>query len=337
MDDLTLLRELDADVAPLNPRARLAARARLEREIEGPAPRRRTCRSRRRPRVGWLVAAAAVVGTAIAVAGDTSTDGGGAALTELTGTQPAANVLRLAAEGRDDLPPAPAVRRDQHLYVREVTEASPVDAGGRPRTIVEEEWRPFEAGALSRTCELGRCWTEQGGQLMTTEELAQIPRAPRDLLLYARAWGLPSPPTGSFTDDDWTDVYHFLFSLLRTPRVVPPDLRSALIEALAYTPDARLLDTELEFRGRPAAVIHTPSYAPGTAIDDYLPDIIVDRHTHEYLGSRWELGPSDMQSARNRRLFGSQNVRLVSYPADVAIVDALGERPEQDSNLRPTP
>jgi hypothetical protein len=162
---------------------------------------------------------------------------------------------------------------------------------------------------------------------MSAEELDRIPREPRRLLLYARGRLDPSPRSGPFTESDWHSTYMFLFALLQTPLIVPPDLRSAAVRALAYTPDARVLDEQLEFRGRPAAVIYTPSWDPGSVMDRYIADIIIDRHTHEYLGQRWELGPADMKGRRNQRLFNSARVRLVSHLAEAAIVDRLGERP----------
>jgi hypothetical protein len=113
---------------------------------------------------------------------------------------------------------------------------------------------------------------------------------------------------------------------LQTPVIVPPDLRAALVRALAYTPDAGVIE-QLNFRGRPAAVINHPSWAPGTIINRYTADPIIDRYTYEYLGSRWELGPADMKSRRNQRLFNWSRVRLVSYRAETAIVDRMGERP----------
>lgn len=94
------------------------------------------------------------------------------------------------------------------------------------------------------------------------------------------------------------DTYDFLFSLLGTPLVVPPDLRSALVRALAYTADARLIDDRLDFHGRPAALIDVPTWGS---------DLVIDRYTYEPLGSRWVLGPADM-GGRNR-MFNASRAR----------------------------
>lgn len=317
MDELTLLRELDADAPPPTPRARRDARARLEREITR-SPRPRGPNSRQ---AAWLLLALAFVGGLFVTIRDIT---GGDELTpsDLVRSEPANDVLELAAGGREGLALTPTPRPDQYLYTREITEADPIDPSGTPRTFVEDEWHAMEEQALSRTCELGRCWTSSGNSMPI--ELERIPREPRRLLLYARSSLDPSPPTGPFTESDWLVTYEFLFGLLSTPLIVPPDLRSAVVRALAYTPDARV--EQFEFRGRPAAVIETPSWAPGTIIDRYTSDIIIDRYTHEYLGSRWELGPADMKG-RNERLFNSSRVRLESYLVDSAIVDRMGERP----------
>lgn len=325
MDELTLLRELDADAAPPTPDARLAARTRLEREIaRAPAPHRRRPRWNSQ-RAALLFLMLTVVGALVVVARDIA-GGGDPTLSDLARTDPAKDVRELAASGQEGLPLPPTLRPDQYLYTREVTEATPLDPGGTPRTLVDEEWRPASPDLPSRTCEIGRCWTTQGGAVMSSEALERIPLDPRRLLLYARASSGYSP-SGPFTEHDWMLTYEFVFSLLRTPLIVPPDLRSAAVRALAYTPDAKVLDEQLEFRGRPAAAIYTPSWKPGSVMDRYVADIIIDRYTHEYLGERWELGPADMNSRRNQRLFNSSRVRLVSYLAEAAIVDRIGERP----------
>jgi hypothetical protein len=354
MDELTLLRELDDDAPLLTPRARAAARARLEGEIARQPVRRRSRRSwnrRAAPSVrrpgrswsdraaarversrrlwsgqaaGWIVLGLAVVGGLVVVVRDM---GGDRELTaaDLLRSEPAADVLELAARGETPIAPTPIARRDQYVYTREVTEATPLDAGGTPRTFVEEEWRAVDPNGQSRTCEIGRCWTASGSGLLSTEELERIPREPSRLLLYARATFDPSVPEEPFTEADWMEAGPFFMSLLTTPLIVPPDLRAALVESLAYAPGARVVDEQLEFRGRAAAVIHM-SWAPGSIIDRYIADIIIDRDTHEYLGQRWELGPSDMKG-RNGRLFNSSRVRLVSYLEEAAVVDGMGERP----------
>jgi hypothetical protein len=259
-----------------------------------------------------------VVGALVVVARDIG--GGGDPLTPsaLVGSEPAADVLELAARDPQGLALPPTPRPDQYLYIREITVAKPIDPGGTPRTFVEEEWLAMDRDVPSRSCELGRCWTALNNVMpRTTEELERIPGHPRRLLLYARASLDPSHPDGPFTKYDWTTVNDFLFMLLATPALVPPDLRSALVSALAYAPGARVVDERVEFRGRPAAVVDVPPWSS---------QLVVDRYTHEYLGSRWELGPGDMRG-RNGRLFESSRVRFVSYPAETAIVDRMGERP----------
>jgi hypothetical protein len=328
MDELTLLRELDADAPPPTRDARLAARTRLEREIERPPAARRRRPSWDGQKAALLLLVLTVIGAGVVVARDMGDDGGELTPSDLGRADPAPDVLELADRG-EEAPGLPATMRPgQYLYTRSVIEATPLDPGGIHRTLVDEGWLPTAGQDLpSRTCELGRCWTSPGGGVLSAEELDRIPREPRRLILYARAQHDPSRPSEPFTEIDWQLTYEFLFGLLRTPLIVPPDLRAAAVRALAYTPDARVLDEQLEFRGRPAAVIYTPSWKPGSVIDRYIADIIVDRHTHEYLGQRWELGPADMKGPRNQRLFNSSRVRLVSHLEEAAIVDRLGERP----------
>lgn len=324
MDELTLLRELDADAPPLAPGARHNARARLEREIARPLRPPGSGRSPNSRQVAWLLLALAFVGGLAVAIQDIRSGDETLTASDLVRSEPADDVLELAASGRERLALTPTPRRDQYLYTREITEADPIDPSGTARTFVEEEWHAIDEQALSRTCELGRCWTSPGNSPTIAEEPERIPREPRRLLLYARTRLDPSPPTGPFTKSDWLVTHEFLFGLLSTPLIVPPDLRAAVLRALAYTPNARV--EHLEFRGRPAVIIETPSWAPGTVIDRYTSDIIIDRNTHEYLGSRWELGPADMKG-RNGKLFNSSRVRLVSYLTDAAVVDRLGERP----------
>jgi hypothetical protein len=316
MDELTLLRDLDDDAPPLMPRARAAARERLEEEIARQVAPRRARRSWNGRAAAWVALALTVVGGLVVVVRDMGSDDDFSAADVLR-SEPSPDVLELADRGETPIAPTPSARRDQFVYVREITEATPLDPGGTPRTFVEEEWLAVDPNVESRTCEIGRCWMASGRGLPSTEQLQLIPRDPRRLVLYAKAQIDPSPSTGPPTDEDWQSAAPFFINLLTTSIIVPPDLRTALVEALAYAPQAGVIDEELEFRGRPAAVVDIPPFGS---------DLILDRDTHEYLGSRWELGPADMKG-RNGRLFRSSRVRLVSYLAESAVVDRMGERP----------
>jgi hypothetical protein len=313
MDELTLLRELDAEAPPLTQRARLDARARLEREIaRPPAPRR----SPNGHWAAWALLAVTLVGAAVVIARDL---GGDAAPTpaaaDLLLAEPAPDVLELAASGNEQLPLSPDARPGQYLYTREVTEATPLDPGGTPRRFVEEEWWSLDGQSPTRSCELGRCWTSGPG-MMSIDQLRRLPRDPRALMLYARSRFVSSPPEEPLSRDEWIMSADLFIRLLATPLIVPPDLRAAALEALAYAPEARVVD-ELEFRGHAAALVDIPPLGS---------DLILDRDTHEYLGSRWELGPADMKGP-NEKLFRSSRVRLFSYLVGAAVVDRMGERP----------
>lgn len=315
MDDLTLLRDLDADAPALSARDRLDARERLEREIKRPP-------ARARHRL-WNGQTAAVVALALTVAGAfvvvvrDIAGGGDPAPGYLRLAEPDADVVQLAAQGKDGLVLAPTPRPDQYLYQRQITVVTPIGPGGNAKTFEEETWDPMARGrGLSRSCELGRCWTTGSNWAPAGEDLEEIPRDPRRLLLYARAWLDPSPPSGPFSEDDWSNAYAFMFSLMSTPLVVPPDLRSALVRALAYTPDARIVDDRLDFHGRPAAAIDIPQWGS---------QLLIDRHTHEYLGFRSALGPADMKG-RNR-MFNASRARVVGRVVGAALVDRFGERP----------
>jgi hypothetical protein len=313
MDELTLLRELDAEAPPLTQRARLEARARLEREIaRPPAPRS----SPNGHWAAWALLAVTLVGAAIVIARDLSGDPAPPTASDLLLPEPAPDVLELAAAGGEDVPLPPAARPDQYLYTREVTEATPVDPGGTPRRFVEEEWWSLDGQSPTRSCELGRCWTSGPG-MMNIDELRRLPRDPRDLMLYARSRFVSSPPEGPLSRDEWISSADLFNRLLATPLIVPPDLRAAALEALAYAPEVSVVDDEFEFRGHAAALVDIPMFGS---------DLIVDRDTHEYLGSRWELGPADMKGP-NEELFRSSRVRLFSYLVEAAVVDGMGDRP----------
>lgn len=316
MDELTLLRDLDADAPALSARTRLAARTRLQREIAHPAGRIRR-RSWNGQTAAALVLALTVVGALVVVVRDIAA-GGGPVPGYVRLADPDRDVLQLAARGPDEVALPPQPRPDQYLYTRSITVVTPIGPQGNAKTFEEEGWKSMARGqGLSRGCEIGRCWTTPGSSWAPTgEDLEKIPRDPRRLLLYARAWLDPSPPSGPFTEYDWVNSYDFLFTLLATPLVVPPDLRSALVRALAYTPDARVIDDRLDFHGRPAALIDVPTWGS---------DLVIDRYTYEPLGSRWVLGPADM-GGRNR-MFNASRARGESRLVEVALVDRFKERP----------
>src|SRR5262245_52620638 len=113
MDDLHLLRELRADLPPIGPQARHAARASLELrfgEARGRAPRARRPRRSRRLRLALAGAALAAVAIAVSIADL----GGRADVQPASAAQALRDVSGVAAGRHAEPPPGPG----QFFYIR---------------------------------------------------------------------------------------------------------------------------------------------------------------------------------------------------------------------------
>jgi hypothetical protein len=303
MDELTLLRELEAGTPPLRPEARYRARMRLRYEI---AYERRPPRT---PRLGPLVAAAAAaaVMAVTLVVLDRERAAPPEPRVQLTA---AAEALHLAAIAAGAKATGPIPRDDQYLYRKEVTEERPLDGTGRTRTYVDENWVSVDGSRPTRNSELGKVWTTTGGgwPTMRFEDLRRLPTDPGQLLLHIRDWPSDGRDRSEpMTPDDYESAYMYLSMLLFHQPPMPPALRAAAFDALARIPGVAIVDDEVDARGRRGVAISRPPLG-GQAI-------ILDAATHEYLGFS------------NTDLRDGERVVRVSSRVATGVVDEIGERP----------
>jgi hypothetical protein len=308
MDELTLLRELDADAPPPAPRAMYAARSRLRYEIAYERDRRRPSQA---PRV---LATAVAMAAAIAV-GAIVLGGGEQAATAEVRVQLTAAGDWLSAAARDAAAeagvPGAVPRDDQYLYRRDAVKERPLDGGGAVMRFVDESWLPVDGSGITRTSERGRSWDSPAGWMPVSYEfLKGLPTDPAQLVVYARSWPedgrkIPAP----MTEDDYVTAYVALMGLLRADPPMPAGLRAAMFDALARIPGVEMTDDEVDARGRRGVGFKGPR--PLFPID------ILDAETFEYLGQRSTL----VRDEDGERV--EQRIAVVGR----GVVDRIGQRP----------
>ncbi|WP_406146917.1 CU044_5270 family protein [Streptomyces sp. NBC_01012] len=318
MDDLTALRELEADVPALTTDARAAGRARLADAMEREGRRTGLLSRRLVLRTSFTALAAAAAGTVVVAKGgpDGATGGrdgrggrtGGSMLS-------AAQVLHRAADRtRADGAGTKAPRDDQYLYAMEVYTRTPLKSG-KQTTHMDEFWISVDGSRLSRYVYSGRVKDEppdaHSVQWPPTEyaKLAKLPTDPKVLLRELGHGGLS-------TELDVQSAYMDLVMLMRGPRVMPPGLQAAAFDALAELPGIVLEDDEVDALGRHGiGVSHRrASFGP-----------VFERDTYAYLGLRME-GVKGARSA-GKELTGGEKYIEVRALVKSGVVDGLGQRP----------
>ncbi|MFI7005682.1 CU044_5270 family protein [Streptomyces sp. NPDC050145] len=323
-DELELLRDWDADAAPLTEAARARARhrllntmARAERHSEAAPSRRHALRL-----ATAAVAAAAVTGTAVLIAGDG--DGGA----DRAGPSPSATETPRMAEvgavtvlhgaaarlGRAETPVAP--RDDQYIYSKRIIRETERGTG-KVRTYVDTNWDSVDGSRRSLTMELGHViWEEpmkKGEGVWPPRQWSKLKKLPTDPGKLASAVigiGRPGKPTSEFTKDDWYMAYFLLGELLKWP-LLPDGLRPAAYKALALVPGVRAVDGVTDSAGRTGVgIASSDPHAKGR----YL---IFDPKTYAFLGFRDERISAS----------GDKKYVQVSHVVDWAIVDRLRQRP----------
>ncbi|MEU8707640.1 CU044_5270 family protein [Streptomyces sp. NPDC048565] len=313
MDDLTALRELEADVPALTTDARAAGRARLADAMEREGRRTGLLSRRLVLRTSFTaLAAAAVAGTVVVAKGgpDGGTGGrtGGSMLS-------AAQVLHRAADRtRADGAGTKVPRNDQYLYAMEVCTRTPLK-GGKQTTHMDEFWISVDGSRLSRYVYNGRVKDEppeaHSVQWPPTEyaKLAKLPTDPEGLLRELGHGDLA-------TELDEQSAYMDLVMLMRGPRVMPPGLQAAAFEALAELPGIVLEDDEVDALDRHGiGVSHRrQSFGP-----------VFERDTYAYLGLRTE----GVKGARpvGKELVGGEKYIEVRALVKSGVVDGPGQRP----------
>lgn len=305
MDEMAALRELEAETPPVSPRALYQGRMRLRYEM---AYERRSPRG---PMLAGLIASAAVAafGAVIVVLADSDRAAPPEPRVQLTS---AASVLQLAAQAARTEATGPIPRDDQYLYRKEITVERPLDGTGATKRFVDENWVSVDGSRPTRNSELGTVWytTGSGWPPMSFQALAKLPTDPGQLLLSIRAWPEDGRQSSEpMSEDDYETTYMYLSMLLYHQPPMPPPLRAAAFEAMARIPGVRIVDDQVDLRGRRGLAISRPA-----AFDQA---IILDAASYEYLGLR----NGDVRPDGER-------VERLSTRVDTGVVDAIGQRPD---------
>ncbi|WP_327180649.1 CU044_5270 family protein [Streptomyces sp. NBC_01334] len=325
-DELELLRDWDADAAPLTESARARARhrllntmARAQRHPDAAPGRRHVLRIAAAGAV-----ALAVTGTAVLITEGGADEGDRADRTDrVSGTATprmsnvsAVTVLNGAAvyTGRHERTVAP--RDDQFIYSKRIIKETERKTGA-VKTYEDVNWDSVDGSKRSLTMELGRViWEEpmkKGESVWPPREWSKLKKLPTDprQLIPRIGLGTSSMPISEFTAQEWFDAYFMLGELLKWP-VLPQGLRPAAYKALALVPGVKAIPGVKDSAGRTGVGISYPEspFAKGK----YL---IFDPESYEFLGFRDERTSAS----------GDKTYIQVSHVVDWAIVDQLRQRP----------
>ncbi|WP_371749831.1 CU044_5270 family protein [Streptomyces sp. NBC_01283] len=326
-DELELLRDWDADTAPLSEAARAKARHRLLNTMAHVQRRPDSAPSRRHAlRLATAaVVAVAVTGTAVLMTEDGAGEGDrpdradrapGAASPRM-GNVSAATVLNGAAAqtGEDEKTVAP--RDDQFIYSKRIIKETERKTG-EVKTYEDVNWDSVDGSKRSLTMELGRMiWEEplkKGEGVWPPREwskLKKLPTDPKKLIPAIVGVGTSSMPLSDFTAHEWFDAYFMLGELLKSP-VLPQGLRPAAYEALALVPGVKAIAGVKDSAGRMGVGISFPKSPLGKG--RYL---IFDAKSYAFLGFRDERTSAS----------GDETYIQLSHVVDWAIVDRLKQLP----------
>lgn len=321
-DELELLREWDADAAPLTGPARDRARHQLLNAMAhadqrtGTGPRRRHALRL----AAAAVVATAVAGTAVLIGTDGSGEGGTPGTSTPRLENAAATVLNGAAAWEREQEKEPvAPRDDQFIYSKRIIKETEQKTG-KVKTYTDEMWDSVDVSKPSLTMELGReMWEEPAGKgggvwpPRRWSELKKLPQDPEKLI-----WAILS--FGSRVDDrsisdlgklQRYEAYWLLGELLKNP-VLPQGLRPAAYEALALVPGVKTIPGVKDSAGRAGVgIAHT---GRGSYESKYL---IFDPASYEFLGFR-----DERTSASGKKKYAQ-----LSHVVDWGIVDRVRQRP----------
>ncbi|MFF7445429.1 MULTISPECIES: CU044_5270 family protein [unclassified Streptomyces] len=332
MDDLTVVREFEADVAPLTDDARTAARARLRRAIVRDG--RPGALSRR------LMIRVAVAGTATAaVAGGVVVtgrhgDGGGTDAPRIATLSAAELLHKAAARSRADSAGTPVPRDDQYVYTKMFVARTYVN-GGRRRTWTDESWMSVDGSKPSRRQEYGKVHRDpplgrHEVRWPPTEyaKLAEWPTDP-DRLLDTLRMGLgPGGRSAEATvgsdevhvapmGQDKIDRMAFVnaVQLFVVPRIMPPGLEAATFEAVARIPGIRIDREAVDGLGRKAVAVSYPEF-------DFA--FLFDATDYTYLGLRLKGSTADLVDGKFKHRDRYHELRAREQ---LGVVDRIGQRP----------
>lgn len=310
MDELTAVRELEADVPPVTDAARSAARVRLQRAVlqEGRPP---ALSRRLMLRVAVAGTAAAAVAGAVVVATRREGDANSPRMTALSAAQllhEAAGRSRAASAGM------PIPRNDQYLYTKTYITRT-YDKTGRTRTWTDESWMSVDGSKPS--------WREEFGKVHhdpplgrhevrwpPTEyaKLAKWPTDPDALLKRFMMTGKGSPEANGM-------AFMEACMLMMGPRVMPPGLEAATFEAVAKIPGIRLDHHEVDALGR---------HGIGVSYPRITFSFVFDPKTYAYLGLRLTGSSPKKVDGEWRQGNWYHEMRGLEQSG---VVDRIGQRP----------
>ena len=320
-DELELVREWDADAAPLTGPARDRARHRLLNAMAHADQRTGTGPGRRRAlrlAVGAVVATV-VTGTAVLIGTDGSGEGGAPGMSTPRVENAAATVLNGAAAWEREQEKEPvAPRDDQFIYSKRIIKETEQKTG-KVKTYTDEMWDSVDVSKPSLTMELGReMWEEPAGKgggvwpPRKWSELKKLPQDPEKLISAIVSFG--GSDDRSISDLDKlgrVEAYWLLGELLKNPGL-PQGLRPAGYEALALVPGVKTIPGVKDSAGRTGVGI---AYAErGSYKGKYL---IFDPASYEFLGFRDERISAS----------GKKKYIQLSHVVDWGIVDRVKQRP----------
>ncbi|MEV7690184.1 CU044_5270 family protein [Streptomyces bungoensis] len=336
MDDMTLLRQMRAEVPRPDPerlaagRERLLAEMRSGADVTVPAG---TVRPRflRRPVVRVVLATAvvaAVAGGVMTVVGDHTRTAGPAGAPGLSSPrmQPvsATAVLNAAADHERRKETELAPRDDQFIYTKEIVKETERGTG-RTRTFVDENWRSVDGSKRGWTMEVGKGWWSDPLKPNETmwppakwRELEELPTDPAELILSVQKWfgGRQPKAVADIDEQDWPNIEFGIAGLLYRTPVMPPGLRAAAFEALGMVPGVTTTPGVADAKGRPGIAV---TYEDPTRQMPSNGAFIFAKGTYEFLGFK---NTRTSDTAGETRTY-TQLSSLESY----AVVDKVKQRP----------
>ena len=337
MNDLDLIRDIgrELDPYPVTPPARM--RTRFMTAISHPQPSRA-----RTPRATpWLVAAAlttaAVVGFAAVRPGTPEPDPGPDAVVALDGRQVLLAAATTARSGTLQRPDPDAFvytrerRRDRHVQPPRMTWPweDPAPEVVHEEYDVEYWWSVDGTGGALRSGGTGLAMTEMLVE-PCPEARERCERAPgyvtdlpddpeRMLAVLSR-----DPDTGEQGEPGDGMVFQNAWDLLNH-RMVPPETRAVVFEALAALPEHEVVaDVETATGDTGTAVAYTWHGDEGGDIRD---ELVFDPDTYELIGWRWVDLTGDEQ-----RGIPPGSAKFDAAVVEQAVVAELRLRPDGSSN-----
>ncbi|KAB2350285.1 CU044_5270 family protein [Actinomadura rudentiformis] len=324
MNDIQEVREMLASTNPIPPGSLAGSaqdglgRATRARITSSSTPRRRRSWSVRLVAVGGLAVAIATATTVVQNMGGTDEHGRPRPAIPGIPAGPAANAQEvlnraaIAARHRPFVAPRP----DQWVFeeTRYQRVGNPQKTGvwtpkSRPKTTVEPIWTRADGKSMAMI-DGGKLAVAPTGGAMPPQDYATLSKLPRDpdalLAWYRKASG---------PGDD--SAFQMLRATLAN-NVLPPDLESAIYQALAKTSGVKLNKQAVDLLGHPALSIAVP-------VEGWLNDeVLLDASTYAYRGHRTTVTKdhTDGDMTYKKGTIESQSVRLAA-----GIVDRPGQRP----------